>query len=104
MRANYCYGKKTRAGLGDWLEVRLSVGNRYLILNRRGRAMSRDGFVYRLDLHVAAAARLVPSLAAKRVPSHLWRHSTATAIRYATRHLRKVSLWLGHADTKTAEL
>ena len=66
---------ETRTVLSEWLEVRPSVGNRYLFLNARGRALSRDGFAYRLDLHVAAAGRAVPSLAAKRVTPHVLRHS-----------------------------
>ena len=96
--------KETRAVLSDWLEVRPSVGNRYLFLNARGRPLSRDGFAYRLDLHVAAAVRAVPSLAAKRVTPHVLRHSTAMTILHATGDIRKVSLRLGHADTKTTEL
>ena len=95
---------ETRTALSEWLEVRPSVGNRYLFLNARGRAMSRDGFAYRLDLHVAAAGRAVPSLAAKRVTPHVLRHSTAMTVLHATGDIRKVSLWLGHADTKTTEL
>ena len=96
--------KETRTVLSEWLEVRPSVGNRYLFLNARGRPLSRDGFAYRLDLHVAAAGRAVPSLAAKRVTPHVLRHSTAMTILHATGDIRKVSLWLGHADTKTTEL
>ena len=90
--------------LSEWLEVRLSVGNRYLFLNARGRSMSRDGSAYRLNLHVAAAVRAVPSLAAKRVTPHVLRHSTAMTILQATGDISKVSWWLGHADTKTTEL
>ena len=95
---------ETGTVLSEWLEVRPSVGNRYLFLNARGRALSRDGFGYRLDLHVAAAGRAVPSLAAKRVTPHVLRHSTAMTVLHATGDIRKVSLWLGHADTKTTEL
>ena len=66
--------------------------------------MSRDGFAYRLDLQVAAAGRAVPSLAAQRVTPHVLRHSTAMTILHATGDIRKVSLRLGQADTKTTEL
>ena len=96
--------KETRTVLSEWLEVRPSVGNRYRILNARGRAMSRDGFAYRLDLHVAAARRAVPSLAAKRVTPHVLGHSAGMTALHATGDIRKVSLWLGNADTKTTEL
>ena len=66
--------------------------------------MSRDGFAHRLALHVVTAARTVPSLAAKRVTPHVVRHSTAMAILRATGDIRKVSLWLGHADIRTTEV
>jgi len=95
--------KETRTVLGEWLNVRPAVSNRYLFLNARGRAMSPDGFAYRLSLHVATAVEAAPSLAAKRVTPHVLRHSTAMTILRATGDTRKVSLWLGHADTKTTE-
>ena len=95
--------KETKAVLNEWLDVRPPVNNRYLFLNARGRAMSADGFAYILDKHVAAAARRVPSIAGKRVTPHVLRHSTAMTILHATGDIRKVSLWLGHADIKTTE-
>ena len=94
----------TRTVLSGWLEVRPSVGNRDLLPNACGRALSRDGFAYRLDLPVAAAGRAVPSLAAKRVTPHVLRQSTAMTILHAKGDIRKVSLWLGYADMKTTEL
>ena len=96
--------RETRPVLSEWLEVRLSVGNRSLFLNVRGRAMSGDGFVYRLGLHVVAVARSVPSLAAKPVTPHGLRHSTAMSILHATGDFGKVSLWIGQADMKTTDL
>ena len=38
------------------------------------------------------------------MPTTLKRHSTAMTILTATRDIRKVSLWLGHADIKTTEM
>ena len=69
----------------------------------RGRAMSPDGFAYILSQHVATAMLAVPSLKTKRVTPHVIRHSTAMTILHATGDIRKVSLWLGHADLKTTE-
>ena len=90
--------------LQEWLDVRAPVNNRYLFLNARGRAMSTDGFAYRLDLHVTAAAKSMPSLNDKRITPHVIRHATAMAILHATGDIRSVSLWLGHADVKTTEV
>ena len=56
-----------------------------------------------LKKHVATAARKVPSIEGKRVTPHVLRHSTAMTILHATGDIRKVSLWLGHANIKTTE-
>ena len=96
--------KETRSVLDAWLDVRPRVNNDSLFLSARGRAMSRDGFAHRLALHAVAATRAVPSIAAKRVTPHVVRHSTAMAILRATGDIRKVSLWLGHADIRTTEV
>ena len=97
--------KVTKSALAEWLDVRPAVNNRYLFPNARGRAMSPDGFAYILKKHVATAARTRPSLKDKRVTPHVIRHSTAMTILHATRgDVRKVSLWLGHADIKTTEV
>ena len=39
--------------------------------------MSTDGFAYRLDLHVATAAKSMASLNDKRITPHVIRHATA---------------------------
>ena len=90
--------------LQKWLDVRPPVNNRYLFLNARGRAMSTDGFAYRLDLHVATASKSMPSLNDKRTTPHVIRHATAMGILHATGDIRSVALWLGHADVKTTEV
>ena len=97
--------KETKTVLNEWLDVRPVVNNRYLFLNARGRALSTDGFAYILKQHVATAAQALPSLKDKQVTPHVIRHSTAMTVLHATRgDIRKVSLWLGHADIKTTEV
>ena len=96
--------QETRTVLNQWLDVRPPVTNRYLFLNARGRAMSTDGFAYLLRQHVATAAETVPTIKTKRVTPHVLRHSAAMAILHATGDIRKVSLWLGHADIRTTEM
>jgi len=95
--------KETKSVLNEWLDVRPPVKNRYLFLNARGRAMSSDGFAYILKQHVTTAARKAPSIGSNRVTPHGLRHSTAMTILHATGDIRKVSLWLGHADIKSTE-
>lgn len=96
--------KETKTVLNEWLDVRPAVNNRYLFLNARGRALSTDGFAYVLKKHVAKASQTVVSIAGKHVTPHVLRHSCAMAILHATGDIRKVLLWLGHADLKTTEM
>ena len=96
--------RETKTVLNEWLDVRPPVNNRYLFLNARGRAISTDGFAYILKQHVATAAQKVPSIKGKRVTPHVLRHSAAMTILHATGDIRKVSLWLGHADINTTEV
>ncbi len=95
--------KETKTVLNEWLDIRPAVNNRYLFLNACGRALSPDGVAYVLKQHVAAAAQALPLLKHKRVTPHVLRHSVAMTILHATGDIRKVSLWLGHADMKTTE-
>jgi len=66
--------------------------------------MTRAGFAYVLGKYVAAAAEHCPSLRDKRVSPHVLRHTCAFNTLRATRDIRKVALWLGHATTQTTDL
>ena len=66
--------------------------------------MTRSGFEYILDKHVATASRAVPSIASKSVSPHVLRHTCAMHTLQATRDVRKVSLWLGHASLESTEV
>jgi site-specific recombinase XerD len=96
--------KVTAAALRAWWAVRGSVSTPEFFVNARGQAMTRSGFEYILEKHVAAAAASCPSLATKRVSPHVLRHTCALTVLQATKDLRKVSLWLGHAHMQTTEM
>jgi site-specific recombinase XerD len=66
--------------------------------------MTRSGFEYILHKHTETAAQHCPSLSTKRVSPHVLRHTCALTVLQATKDIRKVSLWLGHAHTQTAEI
>ena len=66
--------------------------------------MTRSGFERVLAKHVAAAGDRCPSLRDKRVSPHVLRHTCALNTLQATRDLRKVALWLGHASTQTTDI
>jgi len=87
-----------------WLAVRGAAAAPELFLNAWGMAMTRSGFERVLQKHVAAASAACPSLRDKRVSPHVLRHTCALRTLQATRDLRKVALWLGHASTQTTDV
>jgi integrase/recombinase XerD len=96
--------KVTTAALRAWLAVRGTGLAPELFLNARGQPMTRSGFEYILDKHVRTAAKACPSLATKHASPHVLRHTCALTVLQATKDLRKVSLWLGHAHMQTTEM
>lgn len=97
--------QNTREHLQNWLHLRPATAtNRLLFLNARGHPLSTDGFTYILNRHVITAAKTVPSLNDKHITPHVLRHSSAIAVLRATKDIRKVSLWLGHANIQTTEM
>ena len=75
-----------------------------IFVNARREPMTRAGFEYILEKHVRTAIKRCPSLASKRISPHVLRHSCALTVLEATKDLRKVSLWLGHANMQTTEM
>ena len=96
--------KETTSDLRAWLAVRGDMRVPELFVNAEGGAMTRAGFEYVLHKHVATAAGRCASLKERSVSPHQLRHSCALLILQATRDVRKVSLWLGHADLRTTEI
>ena len=56
-----------------------------------------------LAKHRAKATACCPTLVTKRLTPHVLRHSCALMILQATGDVRRVALWLGHADIQTTE-
>ena len=96
--------KETATAVKAWLNVRPASNAPELFLNARGQAMTRSGFEYVLAKHVATASRAAPSIAGKSVSPHVLRHTCAMHTLQATRDVRKVSLWLGHASLQSTEV
>jgi site-specific recombinase XerD len=96
--------KETVSALRAWLAVRGGALVPELFLNARNQCMTRSGFEYILRKHVRTAQESCPSLSSKRVSPHVLRHTCAMTILQATKDLRKVSLWLGHANMQTTEI
>jgi len=96
--------KPTAAAVRAWLAVRGAASVPELFLNARGQNLTRSGFEYILRKHRAHAAKRCPTLLRKRVFPHVLRHSCAMTVLQATHDLRKVCLWLGHANQQTTEM
>jgi site-specific recombinase XerD len=96
--------KETAVDVRAWLAVRGSVRVPELFVNAEGTPMTRAGFEYVLDKHARAAAERCPSLRGRSVSPHQLRHSCAVIMLQATHDIRKVALWLGHADIRTTEV
>ena len=96
--------KQTVADLRAWLAVRGSTTAEELFFNTRGTPMTRSGFEYILRKHFKTAVEVCPALHGKRISPHVLRHSCAMMVLQATGDLRKVSLWLGHANMQTTEI
>ncbi len=96
--------KQTTKDVLAWLAVRGNKPVPELFVNAQGRAMTRMGFVYLLQKSVRRATETCSSLVDKRVSPHTLRHSCAMMIYQATKDPREVALWLGHANTQTAEI
>jgi integrase/recombinase XerD len=106
-------GRKERALLlwkevGDairaWLAIRGNAACPELFLTATAQPMMRSGFEYVLRKHVGVAAVACPSLTGRSVSPHTLRHTCAMDTLRATGDLRKVSLWLGHANQSTTEI
>ena len=96
--------KETTSVLRSWLSVRGKTSVPELFFNARGEPMTRSGFEYILRKHARTAAKCCPSLSTKRISPHVLRHTCALTVLEATKDLRKVSLWLGHANMQTTEI
>ncbi len=96
--------KETARDVRAWLAVRGNPPAPELFVNAGGMAMTRAGFEYILEKHGATAAQKCPTLVGRKLSPHLLRHSCAVLMLQATRDIRKVALWLGHADIRTTEV
>jgi len=96
--------KTTAAALRGWLAIRGSPPCPELFVNQCDEPLSRSGVEYILAKYVAVAAAKHASLNKKRVSPHVLRHTCAMHTLQAARDVRKVALWLGHANVQTTEI
>lgn len=94
----------TAVALRAWLAIRGAPACLELFVNQRDEPLSRSGVEHILAKYVAIASMKHASLAEKHVSPHVLRHTCAMHALQATRDVRKVALWLGHASVQTTEI
>ena len=96
--------KEVGNAIRAWLAIRGAAACPELFLTATAQPMTRSGFAYVLRKHVRVAMATCPSLVGRNVSPHVLRHTCALDTLRATGDLRKVSLWLGHAQQSTTEI
>jgi site-specific recombinase XerD len=89
--------------LARWLTERHATFEESLFPTARGDRLSNDAVQRLLAKHLAVAAKTCPSLATKHVTPHTLRHSCAMNLLQAGIDTSSISLWLGHANTRSTQ-
>ena len=74
-----------------------------LFVGARGEGLTRHGVLRLVQRHVRRAAKTMPSLAAKRVGAHTFRHAAAIHLLRSGNDLSVVRSWLGHVSVVTTD-
>jgi len=94
--------KTTVTELRGWLRANPALrGERPLLPNRSGHAMTRVNAQQRLEIAVARAAVQQPGLLKKRISPHTLRHTTAMHLLQSGVAFNVIALWLGHESPNT---
>jgi site-specific recombinase XerD len=95
--------ESTAQTLKKLIEERTPTAGRddYLFVNRFGRPFSRSGLADIIDRCVTKAATSLPSLRAKKVTPHTFRHTTAMHLLQSGVEVNVIRSWLGHVSIAT---
>jgi site-specific recombinase XerD len=96
--------KPTVTVLKAWLREPPRGDGQVLFPNARGTRLTPDGVHYLLVRHVQAAAKICPSLKAKRVTVHRLRHTMAMDLLQQGVDRSVIALWLGHESLDTTQI
>lgn len=94
----------TVATLRTWMAERQGEPGDPLFPTNRNTPMSSDTLQQRLTHHATTAARICPSLAAKKVTPHVLRHTAAMRLLHASVDTTVIALWLGHENVGTTQI
>jgi site-specific recombinase XerD len=92
---------KTARHVRQWLQHLPQSPSTPVFSNRFGNRLSRSGIEKRLRQAARQAAESCPSLRARRVSPHLFRHTTAMHLLQSGVEMISIALWLGHASLLT---
>lgn len=95
--------KSTVAVLRAWMRERQGRLDDPLFPTRTGRRLSPDAVERRVAKYAATAARRAPSLVDKHLTPHVLRHTSAMQLLQAGVDTSVISLWLGHADSRSTQ-
>lgn len=93
-----------RTVLKAWLSERAGAPDQPLFPTRTGTRPSRDAVEHRLTVHLHAAAKRCPSIAAKHITMHSLRHTAAMRLLLAGNDITVIALWLGHEQISTTNI
>lgn len=72
-----------------------------IFCNRYGRKLGASGVRFQLHQYVNSASKTLPSLSAKRISPHTFRHTTAVHLIASGVDVTVIRSWLGHAQLDT---
>ena len=87
-----------------WLAERGGDPNDPLFPTRTGRPLSRDAIERRIELLVARASMVCPSIRTKHVTAHTLRHTAAMRLLLSGVDVTVIALWLGHEQVTTTDI
>jgi len=96
--------RSTVAVLNAWIEEQGREPSKFLFPNMRGERLSADAVQHMVAKHVAAARKVCPSLAKKRVTPHVLRHTAAMELLQAGVDRSLIAIWLGHESLDTTQI
>jgi site-specific recombinase XerD len=94
----------TVAVLRVWIKERGDVRDDPLFPTRTGRRLSDDAVEARIATHKLVAEQHCPSLGAKRLTPHVFRHTCAMTLLRAGVDVAVIALWLGHSDIRSTQV
>jgi integrase/recombinase XerD len=96
--------RSTTAVLSAWIEEEGSEPSKFLFPNARGGRLSADAVQHIVAKYVAAACKVCPSLAKKRVTPHVLRHTAAMELLQVGVDRSLIAIWLGHESLDTTQI